>query len=401
MRELAPGWTWSRVGDLFDMQLGKMLSKEASAGLEQRQYLTNKNVQWNRIDFEALNYMSFSSAEREKFRLGQGDLLVTEGGEVGRTAIWQGERDECYFQKSLHRLRSRGQIDPRYMLHYMNYAARWQMFTDSVGQTSIAHLPQDKFAEHLVVHPADLAEQRRIVEVIENFSALERGVEASIAKLQSVRQGALLDSMSRIQPEWAPVRDLGEVRMGKQLSPASRMGAGQWPYLRVANVYEGRIDYSDVNAMAFSAAERDTYGLMSGDILLNEGQENLMMVGRSALYDGAPGEFGFQNTLIRFRPGPAVVPEFAQAVFVWWRMNAVFAGIAEKTSISHLGGSRFGALLFPLIPVAAQRRIVESLDAVEDQRLTEVAELSKLRRLKQGFMDDLLSGRVVVSAVAV
>ncbi|WP_329435108.1 restriction endonuclease subunit S [Streptomyces sp. NBC_01280] len=177
--------------------------------------------------------------------------------------------------------------------------------------------------------------------------------------------------------------------MGKQLSPASRTGAGQWPYLRVANVYEGRIDYSDVNSMAFSAAERETYGIAPGDILLNEGQENLMMVGRSALYDGAPGEFGFQNTLIRFRPGPAVVPEFAQAVFVWWRANAVFAGIAEKTSISHLGGSRFGALLFPLIPVAAQRRIVEVLASFTELERGIEASIAKFEALRFGVMEEL------------
>ncbi|MFB8130746.1 restriction endonuclease subunit S [Streptomyces mirabilis] len=174
--------------------------------------------------------------------------------------------------------------------------------------------------------------------------------------------------------------------MGKQLSPASRTGAGQWSYLRVANVYEGRIDYSDVNSMAFSAAERETYGLLPGDILLNEGQENLMMVGRSALYDGAPGEFCFQNTLIRFRPGPAVVPEFAQAVFVWWRANAVFAGIAEKTSISHLGGSRFGALPFPLIPVATQRRIVEVIDSAAEMERGIEASISKIRNVRRGAL---------------
>ncbi|MFC5956585.1 restriction endonuclease subunit S [Streptomyces pratens] len=185
---------------------------------------------------------------------------------------------------------------------------------------------------------------------------------------------------------WVPVKDLGDVRMGKQLSPASRAGAGQWPYLRVANVYEGRIDYSDVNSMAFSAAERETYGLLPGDILLNEGQENLMMVGRSALYDGAPGEFCFQNTLIRFRPGPNVVPEFAQAVFVWWRANAVFAGIAEKTSISHLGGSRFGALLFPLIPVAAQRRIVDALNSVTELERGIEASIAKFHNVRQGSL---------------
>ncbi|GGW34109.1 restriction endonuclease subunit S [Streptomyces galilaeus] len=189
---------------------------------------------------------------------------------------------------------------------------------------------------------------------------------------------------------WVPVKELGDVRMGKQLSPASRTGAGQWPYLRVANVYEGRIDYSDVNSMAFSAAERETYGLMPGDILLNEGQENLMMVGRSALYDGAPGEFCFQNTLIRFRPGPTVVPEFAQAVFVWWRANAVFAGIAEKTSISHLGGNRFGALLFPLIPVAAQRRIVEVIDSFAELERGIEASIAKFEAMRSGLMEELV-----------
>lgn len=200
---------------------------------------------------------------------------------------------------------------------------------------------------------------------------------------------------SEASVSWVPIKDLGDVRMGKQLSPASRTGAGQWPYLRVANVYEGRIDYSDVKSMAFSAAERETYGLMPGDILLNEGQENLMMVGRSALYDGTPGEYCFQNTLIRFRPGPAVLPEFAQAVFVWWRANAVFARVAEKTSISHLGGSRFGALLFPLMPMAAQQRIVEVIKSVTDLERGIEASIFKFHKLRQGSL--LASMKAVAS----
>ncbi|MFF1696527.1 restriction endonuclease subunit S [Streptomyces sp. NPDC058257] len=191
---------------------------------------------------------------------------------------------------------------------------------------------------------------------------------------------------------WVPVKDLGDVRVGKQLSPASRSGAGQRPYLRVANVYEGRIDYSDVNAMAFSPAERETYGLIPGDILLNEGQENLMMVGRSALYDGAPGTFCFQNTLIRFRPGPELLPKFAQAVFVWWRANAVFAGIAEKTSISHLGGNRFGALPFPLVSIAAQQRIVDVLDSVTELERGIEASIVKLKQLRRGLLEDAFRG---------
>ncbi|MER6028275.1 restriction endonuclease subunit S [Streptomyces sp. NPDC001851] len=395
MRELRPGWALTRVGDLFDMQLGKMLSKEASSGPEQRAYLTNKNVQWNRLDFDELNYMSFSESERRKFRLIPGDLLVTEGGEVGRTAIWEGQRAECYFQKSLHRLRSRGAIDPLYMLYYMDHAARHGLFVDGVSRTSIAHLPQDKFAEHLVAHPIELDEQRRIVGLIEDVSAQERAIEASIAKLQSLRQGILKTFMNRLSSgetpvEWLPVRDVGSVRMGKQLSPDSQKVGGQFPYLRVANVLAGHIDYSDVKTMGFTPVERSTYELLPGDVLLNEGQ-SLELVGRSAIYRGAAGDFCFQNTLVRFRATQALDPEYAQLVFEYWRQVGVFAGIAKKTtSIAHLGSERFGALEFPLVSSRKQTELVSAVAACDRSIEGGRGAFRKLQLLKQGLVDDLL-----------
>ncbi|WP_326694509.1 restriction endonuclease subunit S [Streptomyces sp. NBC_01766] len=181
---------------------------------------------------------------------------------------------------------------------------------------------------------------------------------------------------------WVPVGEVGEVRMGKQLSPASRDAAGQVPYLRVANVFEDRIDYRDVNSMGFTSAEKLIYGLRPGDILLNEGQESLANVGRSAIYEGALNSFCFQNTLIRFRPGGEVVPEYAQAVFVNWRRMGGFARVAEKTSISHLGGSRFAKMMFPLIPLREQQRIVEILDSITEVGRASEAAIAKLQTLR-------------------
>ncbi|MFF9590187.1 restriction endonuclease subunit S [Streptomyces sp. NPDC014646] len=185
---------------------------------------------------------------------------------------------------------------------------------------------------------------------------------------------------------WVPVGEVGEVRMGKQLSPASRDAVGQMPYLRVANVFEGRIDYGDVNSMGFTESERRVYALRPGDVLLNEGQESLTNVGRSALYEGGPGAYCFQNTLIRFRPGVEVMPEYAQAVFVNWRRMGHFARVAEKTSISHLGGKRFAKMLFPLVSLREQRRIVDILDSAQEvERAAEVA-IGKLRAMRSGAM---------------
>ncbi|WP_327297517.1 MULTISPECIES: restriction endonuclease subunit S [unclassified Streptomyces] len=190
--------------------------------------------------------------------------------------------------------------------------------------------------------------------------------------------------------QWPEVRDVGDVRMGKQLSPASRDAAGQFPYLRVANVHLGRINYADVNTMGFTGKERKTYGLMPGDILLNEGQ-SLELVGRSAIYDRSEGEFCFQNTLVRFRPGPQVFPAYAQAIFERWLATGVFAAIAKQTtSIAHLGGDRFASLRFPLLPLESQRRIIDVLDSIDMQVAWTLRECKKREFVEHGALSNFL-----------
>ncbi|WP_434589758.1 restriction endonuclease subunit S [Streptomyces sp. A5-4] len=193
---------------------------------------------------------------------------------------------------------------------------------------------------------------------------------------------------------WIPVHEAGDVRMGKQLSPASREAAGQFPYLRVANVHLGRIDYADVNMMGFSSREREAYGLKPGDILLNEGQ-SLELVGRSAIYEGADGEYCFQNTLVRFRPSEQVLSAYAQVIFARWLATGVFAAIAKQTtSIAHLGGERFAAVEFPLLALAEQQRIVEVIDAVSAQERAIESSIAKLQSVRQGMLEVSFSGGV-------
>jgi len=162
------------------------------------------------------------------------------------------------------------------------------------------------------------------------------------------------------------VADVGKVSLGRQRSQALESIHTRAPYLRVANVMDGYINYSNVLSMSFSMAERAHYELHVGDILLNEGQDT-DLVGRSAIYDGPPGMF-FQNTLIRFRPGPMVCPSYAQAVFSHWRRSGLFARVARQTtSIAHLGVDQFANMLFPLRSLGEQRQIAEVLDATDEQ----------------------------------
>lgn len=99
---------WVEIQDICETRLGKMLDAKKQTGKNKRLYLRNENVQWMRIDISDLYEMDFDEKDREILRLKTGDVLICEGGEVGRCAIWKGQLDECYYQKALHRARLLG-----------------------------------------------------------------------------------------------------------------------------------------------------------------------------------------------------------------------------------------------------------------------------------------------------
>lgn len=190
--------------------------------------------------------------------------------------------------------------------------------------------------------------------------------------------------------EYRRVDQVGDVQLGRQRSPAMMSGPYMRPYLRVANVLDGYIDYSDVLEMNFTPPEFETFSLQPGDILLNEGQ-SFELVGRCAIFDGPPG-MCFQNTLLRFRPG-AVLPKFAAAVFKYWLDTGEFRKITRQTtSIAHLGSSQFRGMLFPLAPMKEQHRIAEILDSADAVEATTRAVIAKLK----AESDDLVAARLAI-----
>lgn len=78
--------------------------------------MANRNVLWDSVELSDLETMSFSDTDRQRLELKFGDLLICEGGAVGRTAMWRGEMQNCYFQKAIHRLRAKKYILPEFCL---------------------------------------------------------------------------------------------------------------------------------------------------------------------------------------------------------------------------------------------------------------------------------------------
>ena len=211
------------------------------------------------------------------------------------------------------------------------------------------------------------------------------------------------DDASRPTPPegWvlSTVGEVGDIALGKMRQPASHSGPNMRPYLRVANVLEGRIDTSDVHRMHFNEKEAKRYALRSGDVLLNEGQSP-DLVGRPALFTNQIPSVCFQNTLLRFRPGHAVDPGFALIVFRHYLHASVFKRSARwSTNIAHLTKARFMALPFPVPPLAEQARIVAEVETrlgdLSTQRLSIQNSLDRVPEMSSEILGAAVNGSLV------
>ncbi len=189
-------WRFGPIGAYFEIQLGKMLNQLAKTGRNSFPYLGNRSVQWNRLDLDSLELMDFSADEQKKFALKNGDLLVCEGGEVGRTAIWDSQMENCFYQKAIHRLRAKDtKVKPRFMLWYMHFAQSNGQFADFTSQSSIAHLTQEKLAKVPILAPST-QEQDLIISRIDAHEAVIEGQRRYLANLRAQKLGLMQDLLT-------------------------------------------------------------------------------------------------------------------------------------------------------------------------------------------------------------
>ncbi|MFC9346980.1 restriction endonuclease subunit S [Streptomyces albidoflavus] len=177
----------------------------------------------------------------------------------------------------------------------------------------------------------------------------------------------MIDNLS-FPRDWSTclVSDAGEAIVGQQRTPDAASGPDIRPYLRVANVFDDRLDLEELSTMSFAPEARLRYRLQAGDVLLCEGQSR-ELVGRCAMFNGEVEELYFQNHVIRFRPHKEVHPDFALLVFRAYQYGGVFGALARgTTNIVNLGLKRFRNLPFPVPPLEVQREIAERAREAQD-----------------------------------
>ena len=157
------------LGDIFNHNTGKALNSSNKEGI-MRSYLTTSNVYWNEFDFTVIKQMPYKESELDKCTVTKGDLLVCEGGDIGRSAIWNYDYDIC-IQNHIHKLRAKGDLCVAFYYYVLVYLKE----NNLIGGKGIGLLGLSSNALHKINVPLPpLAEQQRIVQKIEElFSCLD------------------------------------------------------------------------------------------------------------------------------------------------------------------------------------------------------------------------------------
>ncbi len=182
---LPDGWEWTRLEHIADHRLGKMLDKNKNRG-EYYPYLRNLNVQWLRVELGDLKEMRFEESELEEFKLERGDLLICEGGEPGRSAIWEHEISQMMFQKAIHRVRPFGKISTQYLLFHIWADALVGNLEQYFTGATIKHFTGKALANYKLALPP-IAEQHRIVARVDALLRLCDDLSAHIRAAQATR----------------------------------------------------------------------------------------------------------------------------------------------------------------------------------------------------------------------
>ena len=185
-------WEIYTFSEVTTSRLGKMLDVKQQTGKHSYPYLANFNVKWFRFEIENLNQMDFDDDEQIEFELKDGDLLVCEGGEIGRCAVWHNEIQPCYFQKALHRVRCNPQIiHPDYLAWWFKYNCDHDGFASIAGaKATIAHLPGVKLKKLQVAVPT-LKFQEQFADFVKQIDKSKFEVQQSLEKLETLKKSLM------------------------------------------------------------------------------------------------------------------------------------------------------------------------------------------------------------------
>lgn len=187
--KIPEGWEVKRLKYVAEIVLGKMLQNEDAGNDKLKFYMRAQNIQWEVVDTNDVKEMWFSDYEMKKYRLQKGDLLVSEGGEVGRTSLWNGELEECYIQNSVHRVTVNKKLaNNKYLLYLLETYGKWGYFESIVNRVSIGHLTREKLKENEIICPPKNEQERIVTYLDKKSSAIDKAIQKILSQNEKLKE---------------------------------------------------------------------------------------------------------------------------------------------------------------------------------------------------------------------
>jgi type I restriction enzyme S subunit len=406
-----PIWPTRTLGELFDIGAGKAMSPAARLGERTYPFLRTANVFWGRLDLATLDTMNFSEDEIEFKSLKRGDLLVCEGGDIGRSAVWSGEVEKCGFQNHIHRLRPKSaETLSTFVMYYLQAGfTQLGVYEGAGNKTTIPNLSRGRLAALLVPTPPR-PEQETIAAILRKIQRAVAIQEQLVATARELKQSAMRQLFTRgLRGEAKKDTDIGpipkawqviqlnqayETQLGKMLSQKARVSDSPAPYLRNKNVQWGRIDLSDIAKMDFDAQEMDKFRLRKGDLLICEGG----VIGRAAIWEGIIEPCYYQKALHRARP---ISGQSSNEFLAFWFMYAfevanIYRFGGASSTIEHLPAVQLKRLPIPHPPISEQREIASILHTIDRKISLHERKRDTLQDLFKTMLYQLMTAQIRV-----
>lgn len=394
-------WPIQPLGEVAETALGKMLDKGKVKGLPHVPYLRNVNVQWGRIDTDDLLTMELGDDERGRFGVREGDLLVCEGGEIGRCAIWHGRSEYLAYQKALHRVRPGDSLDVRFLSYlFQHHAHNGELASLATGST-IAHLPQQQLRRVPVPLPP-LDEQRHIVNLLEDH--LSR-LDAATAGLTSARKRLVALGRSALEAHFGhgpavPLGDLvEEISAGKSFGASSAPARDdEWGIIKVSAMTWGEFKPEENKAVPADQVD-PRFEIREGDLLASRANTT-EYVGASVLVGPVRPKLLLSDKSLRIRPIGEVHAEWLwralQAPSARRQISALATG--TKDSMRNISQAGLRRIRLPKVDPTHQLRALNAFAGVADaiaRMETEVgAAERRCSRLRRALLAAAFSGRL-------
>ena len=393
-------WRTMRIDECFDIQQGKQVSKSNRRGDNQHPFLRTANIFWDGLDLSHLDQMHFTPQEEEKFTLQNGDLLLCEGGDVGRTAMWRGELERCYYQNHLHRLRKLSdEIDEHYVHLYLKYAFVYaRLYLGRANVTTIPNLSKSRLGELEISLPL-IQEQKAIARVLTIVQDAIAEQENLIAKLKELKRSMMrhlftkgtkgektkMTEIGEMPESWKTVELIDVCDKPQYGFTDSASKNGNVKFLRITDITENGVNWNTVPFC--SCSEPEKYLLHDGDIVFARIGAT---TGKSFLLKN-PDNAVYASYLIRVR-AKAIDSSFLYHYFqtgAYWKQIDSQKGMNLKGGVN---GSILSKLLVPMCNGDEQLKIAASLNTINARVESAQAKLASYQDLFKTLLHELMSG---------